>query len=89
MAKTRTTLTIDEDILRSARAAAANQGIKEGTLIERALMEYLGLGAFELIWLRDDADPKFAAMTDDEVMEMVVAEQHAARDARRRAAQIA
>ena len=50
MAKTRTTLTIDEDILRSARAAAANQGIKEGTLIERALMEYLGLGAFELIW---------------------------------------
>ena len=89
MPKTRTTLTIDEDILRSARAAAANEGIKEGTLIERALMEYLGLGAFDRIWMRTGDDSEFAGMTDDEIMDMVVAEQHAARKAARKAAQLA
>jgi len=89
MPKTRTTLTIDDDILRSARAAAANEGIKEGVLIERALKEYLGLGAFDLIWMRQRDDDEFADMTDDEIMDLVVAEQHAAREARRRAAQLA
>jgi hypothetical protein len=89
MPKTRTTLTIDEDILRSARSAAANEGIKEGALIERALMEYLGIGVFDRVWARQPDDDEFAAMTDDEIMDLVVAEQHAAREARRRAAQLA
>ncbi len=89
MPRTRTTLTIDEDVLRSARVAAAHRGMKEGELIEEALRRHLGLGAFERIWAHADdppakGDPDLAAMSDDELLEFVVAEQHAARGTRRR-----
>lgn len=84
MAKTRTTLTIDEEILKSARIAAANRGIKEGELIEEALTRYLGYNVFELIW-DDNADREFddgldfQAMTDDELLQWAVEVQHEAR----------
>ena len=52
MPKTRTTLTIDEDILRSARIAAANRGMKEGEIIEEALITHLGLGVFGILKVR-------------------------------------
>lgn len=86
MAKTRTTLTIDEDILRSARIAAANRGIKEGDLIEEALISHLGLSVFERIWQRIEHEGLIIEdgrdirdMTDDEVMDWVVKQQHEAR----------
>lgn len=84
MAKTRTTLTIDEDILRSARIAAANRGMKEGEIIEEALTRYLGYDVFKRIWA-DNADrqfddgPDFQAMSDDELLQWVVEVQHEAR----------
>jgi hypothetical protein len=86
MPKTRTTLTIDEDILRSARIAAANRGIKEGDLIEEALITHLGLGVFDRLWQRinhegliTDDGRDIRDMTDDQVMDWVVEQQHAAR----------
>jgi len=86
MPKTRTTLTIDEDVLRSARIAAANRGIKEGDLIEEALITHLGLGAFDRLWQRinhegliTDDGRDIRDMTDDQVMDWVVEQQHAAR----------
>ena len=91
MPKTRTTLTIDEDILRSARIAAANRGMKEGDLIEEALVSHLGLSVFERIWQRIEAEGLITDdgrdvrdMTDDEIMDWVVAQQHAARSPRRK-----
>ena len=90
MPKTRTTLTIDEDVLRSARIAAANRGMKEGDLIEEALITHLGLGVFERIWQRieqegliTDDGRDVRDMTDDQVMDWVVRQQHAARPDRR------
>ena len=86
MPKTRTTLTIDEDVLRSARIAAANRGVKEGEIIEEALITHLGLGVFERIWQRIDNEGLITDdgrdvrdMTDDQVMDWVVEQQHAAR----------
>ncbi len=83
MPKTRTTLTIDEDVLRSARVAAAHRGMKEGELIEEAIARYLGIGVFERIWGRIP-DTEFADMTEDEIMDLAVREQHAARADRSR-----
>jgi hypothetical protein len=90
MPKTRTTLTIDEDILRSARIAAANRGIKEGQLIEEALTRYLGYNVFELAWTdsaeRDNALDEgldIRSMTDDELLQWAVDLQHEARRDRR------
>ncbi len=75
MAKTRTTLTIDEDVLKSTRVAAAHRGMKEGELIEEALKRHLGLGVFERIWNEaDNAD--LSDMSEDELMDWVVAIQH-------------
>jgi hypothetical protein len=86
MPKTRTTLTIDEDILRSARIAAANRGMKEGEIIEEALTRQLGLGVFERRWARTDAEGAYtedgvdiSTMTDDQLMDWVVGIQHDAR----------
>ncbi len=83
MAKTRTTLTIDEDVLRSTRVAAAHRGMKEGELIEEALRRHLGMDVFRDMW-DHVPDTNFGAMSEDEIMDVVVQEQHAARKARRR-----
>lgn len=86
MAKTRTTLTIDEDILRSTRVAAAHRGMKEGDLIEEALNRHLGIGVFERLWEGQQPDEQFDAMSDDELMDWVVQLQHDIRDERRKQA---
>ena len=86
MAKTRTTLTIDEDILRSTRVAAAHRGMKEGDLIEEALNRHLGIGVFERLWEDQQPDQQFDAMSDDELMDWVVQLQHDVRDERRKQA---
>ena len=93
MPKTRTTLTIDEEVLRSARMVAASRGMKEGELIEEALRDYLGIGAFREIWdrieregLPTDDGVDLEAMSDDELMDWVVEQQHLARTERRGAA---
>jgi len=89
MPKTRTTLTIDEDVLRSARLTAASRGMKEGELIEEALRDYLGIGVFRDIWdrieregLPTDDGIDLEAMSDDELLDWVVEQQHLARDER-------
>jgi len=86
MPKTRTTLTIDEDILRSTRVAAAHRGMKEGDLIEEALNRHLGLGVFERLWESQQPDPEFDAMSEDELMDWVVQLQHDIRNKRRKQA---
>jgi hypothetical protein len=50
MPKVRTTLTIDEDVLRAVRVRAARTGRGDSEVIEDALRRDLGLALLERIW---------------------------------------
>lgn len=77
MTKTRTTLTIDEDVLKAVKVRAARTGKGESEVIEDALRRELGLDLMERLWARND-------MPEDEAMELALeAQQAARRDAKR------
>lgn len=50
MAKVRTTLTIDEDVLRAVKLRAAGAGKGDSEVIEDALRRDLGLDALDELW---------------------------------------
>jgi hypothetical protein len=52
MAKTRTTLTVDEEVLRAVRIKAARTGKRDSEVIEESLRRDLGIGVMEKIWAR-------------------------------------
>jgi streptomycin 6-kinase len=52
MAKARTTLTVDEDVLRAAKVVAARSGRGDSQVIEEARRD-LGLELFERLWSRN------------------------------------
>jgi hypothetical protein len=54
MPKTRTTLTIDEDILRAVRVRGARTGKGDSEVIEEALRRELGFDLLERLWQRND-----------------------------------
>lgn len=72
MAKVRTTLTIDEDILRSVKVRAARTGKGDSAVIEEALRRDLGLDALERLWKRND-------LTEHQAAELAVEAQHRTR----------
>jgi hypothetical protein len=75
--KTRTTLTIDEAVLRAVKVRAARTGKGESAVIEEAIRRDLGLDLMERLWARND-------MAEDEAMELAVeAQQKARREAKR------
>jgi hypothetical protein len=74
MPKARTTLTIDERVLRAVRIKAARTGRRDSEVIEEALRRDLGLDLMEGIWARADLD-------EDEAMQLAVEAQHEARRA--------
>jgi hypothetical protein len=76
MPKARTTVTLDENVLRAVRVKAARTGRRDSEVIEEALRRDLGLDLLERIWARADLD-------EDEAMRIAVEEQHKARRARR------
>ncbi|MEX1009532.1 MAG: ribbon-helix-helix protein, CopG family [Acidimicrobiia bacterium] len=76
MAKTRTTLTIDEDVLRAVKVRAARSGKGDGQVIEEALRRDLGLDLLDRLWSRND-------LTEDEAVELAVEAQHATRRRKR------
>jgi hypothetical protein len=77
MTKTRTTLTIDEEVLRAVKVRAARIGKGESEVIEEAVRRDLGLDLVERLWARND-------MTEDEAMELALeAQQDARREAKR------
>lgn len=76
MAKTRTTLTIDEDVLRAVKVRAARSGKGDSEVIEEALRRDLGLDLLERLWTRID-------LPEDEAVEVAVQAQHATRRRRR------
>ena len=58
MARVRTTLTIDEDVLRAVKLRAAGAGKGDSEVIEDALRRDLGLDALEALWAKVDPLPE-------------------------------
>jgi hypothetical protein len=76
MAKVRTTLTIDEDVLRWVKIRAARSGKADSAVIEESLRRDLGLDLLDRLWERND-------MSDAEATELAVEAQHKTRPKRR------
>lgn len=75
MARKKTTVYIDEDLLRAAKMAAARTGRREYEVFETALREHLSLaGTVERIWA--GIDP--ASAPDEQEAERIAAEELAA-----------
>ena len=72
MSKVRTTLTIDEDVLRWVKVRAARTGKGDSQVIEESLRRDLGLDLLEQLWERNQ-------LGDDEAAELAVEAQHATR----------
>lgn len=77
MGRVRTTLTIDEDVLRAVKVKAARTGRGDSEVIEDALRRDLGLDVLERIWAHAD-------MPADEADALGVEAQHATRRRRPR-----
>jgi predicted CopG family antitoxin len=75
MAKTRTTLTIDEDVFRAVRLKAARTGKRDSEVIEESLRRDLRVNALKEIWAK--VNP---ASSEDEALQLANAELHAMRD---------
>ena len=69
MARVRTTLTVDENVLRAVKVRAARTGKGDSQVIEDALRRELGFDLLERIWARND-------MPEDEAIALAVEAQH-------------
>ena len=76
MTKVRTTLTVDERVLRAVKVRAARTGKGDSEVIEEALRRDLGFDLLEKIWARND-------VPEDEAMALAVEAQHEMRKAAR------
>ncbi|MCP9487984.1 MAG: ribbon-helix-helix domain-containing protein [Gaiellaceae bacterium MAG52_C11] len=54
MSKTRTTLTVDEEVLRAVKVRAARTGKGDSEVIEEALRKELGLDLLDRLWAQSD-----------------------------------
>ncbi len=73
MAKTRTTLTVEEEVLRAVRIKAARTGKRDSEVIEESLRRDLGLDELERIWAR------VKPISEQESLDLAYAELHAMR----------
>jgi Ribbon-helix-helix protein, copG family len=76
VAKVRTTLTIDEEILRAVKVRAARTGKGDSEVIEAAVRRQLGLDLLERLWQAND-------LPEDEAGALAVEAQHKTRPRRR------
>ena len=68
MARKKTTVYVDEDILRAAKVYAARKDLRDSDVFESALRRFLGYDLFESVWERNKD------LTEEEAMELAVAE---------------
>ncbi len=74
MSKVRTTLTIDEEVLRAVKVRGARTGKGDSEVIEEALRGALGFDLLERIWARNDD------LTEDDAMALALeAQEHVRR----------
>jgi hypothetical protein len=76
MARVRTTLTIDEDVLRAVKVRGARTGKGDSAVIEEALRRELGLDLLERLWQRGDEE-------ESNAIALAVEAQHRTRKRRR------
>jgi hypothetical protein len=76
MAKVRTTLTVDEEVLRAVKVRSARTGKGDSEVIEEALRRELGFDLLERLWQRKD-------LGEDEALALAVEAQHKTRRRRR------
>ena len=76
MAKVRTTLTVDEAVLRAVKVRAARAGKGDSEVIEEALRRDLGLDLLDRLWRRND-------LPEEEATALAVEAQHETRRHRR------
>jgi hypothetical protein len=74
VAKARTTITVDERVLRAVRVKAARSGRRDSDVIEEALRRDLGLDLLERVW-------ESAELGEDEALRVAVEAQHQGRRA--------
>jgi hypothetical protein len=72
MPKVRTTLTVDEEVLRAVRVRAARTGRRDSEVIEEALRRELGMDLLRRTWDRN-------RLGESEAERMAVEAQHAIR----------
>jgi hypothetical protein len=77
VAKVRTTLTIDDDVLRAVKVKAARMGKGDSEVIEEALRRDLGLDLLERLWARN-------RLSEQKAMALALEAQHETRRNRRR-----
>lgn len=75
MARKKTTVYLDEGLLRQAKVAAARSGRHDYEVFEAALRRYLGLEVVDRVWGRNAANPLDA----DEALALAYAELRAHR----------
>jgi hypothetical protein len=76
MAKVRTTLTIDEEVLRAVKVRSARSGKGDSEVIEEALRRQLGFDLLDRLWQRNDLD-------EAQALALAVDAQHRTRRRRR------
>ncbi len=77
MAKVRTTVTLDQEVLRWVKVRAARQGKGDSEVIEESLRRDLGLDLLQRLWAKNRMD-------EGEAMRLAVEAQHRTRPRRRR-----
>lgn len=80
MRRDKTTVYIEEGLLRAAKALAARTGKEEHEVFEEALRAYLGFDVLEKVWKREGLPD------EEEAMRLAYEELHAMRAEKREAA---
>jgi len=80
MARRKTTVYLDEGLLRKTKVVAARTGKREYEVIEAALQKYLGLDVLDRVWARNATIP----LDPDEALALAYEELHAFRAERDR-----
>jgi hypothetical protein len=77
MAKVRTTVTLDEEVLRLVKVRAARKGKGDSEVYEESLRRDLGLDLLDRLWSKNRMD-------EDQAMGLALEAQHSKRSRRRR-----
>jgi hypothetical protein len=79
VARKKTTVYLEEDLLRKAKVAAARAGKHDYEVIEAALQRYLGLEVIDRVWARNALQP----LDPDAALALAYDELRAMREGRR------
>ncbi len=69
MVKRKTTVYLDDELLRGARVVAARSNLRDSEVLEAALRSYLGMEALEAGWGRSD-------LTEEQALKIAYRELH-------------